>query len=1595
MAQRLLLLALIALLAGGAGGRASEGGSTAAGPTAPRGAPAPAPPAPRAPPRLAGGDARAPRLDELTARELGRLSLRSPDAARQDGFIVRQIEDLATQLRAERARRAALQLGRIALTTQASPRVLLVANRLPFSLRPDETTAVAAAPALDEAMPPLGPAPSSAAAAAAAAAAAEPSSAAAAPAFELVESSGGLVSALVGVRRLEMLWVGWPGADEPPTPARAAAVRAELGLRGCVPVFLRPLVQSLFYSGFCNGLLWPMLHSLLTAMVDNAALDSAQWSAYVEANRAFADATLAVLRPGDVVWVHDFHLMLLPAMLRARAPKGTKIGWFLHTPFPAPDVFRTLPMRRELLEGLLGADLLGFQTPDNVANFLNAAQRTLGLAVKRSADTSQLLYTARGREATEDGGPPASGASAQAAHAASADGARAVAAARAADAAAPPAPDGEASPARVRSICIDSFPIGIDPSRFEAALASPAVVAQIADLRARFAGKRVLLGIDRLDPIKGLPHKLLAMEAFLSAHPEWIGKVVLLQIAIPSRSDVAAYRRLRESVHALVGRINGRFGSASDSAIHYLDRSVPFDELCALYRLADVALVSSLRDGMNLVSFEYVACQQGKGAHGVLVLSEFCGAAQALGAGALLVNPYDADDVARAIHAALTMGAAQRAELHAYAHAYVSKHTNQAWAEKFVTELALDDAPAAAAVPPRLDAAAVATAYAAASRRLIVLGVRGVLAPPLRAARASRDAPGADGGGGGGGAEGDAALTALQAQPLPGSARRLIHRLASDPRNEVVVISDMDRAWLDSQLSPPQLAAAAPRLWLLAENGGFARGQGNATWLPLLPAVAANLALAKAQAAAQQQQEGGGGGGGGGGGASGGGADAAADAAAADDAPAQPSAWREGWRESVWGVFRYYAERTPGALIEARESSLAWHYPPSGADGGLGGLHAASLVSHLEGLLANLPLEVLWDARAVSVRLCGVSKGAALDAVLAAMLRRRADADARADAAARPPTAAAAAAAADGAAAPAGAGGEPRLLFALAPPQAASPAAGGAPAAAGAGALAAPSPLAARALFDFVLAVADCAPQDDDLFACAHSHQALKGATVVSACVGERSSTASAYARSQPDAYELLRALDGLRAPRAEPRPPTTPPPPPPAAAAPPAPPSADAAAAAAAVLSGRRGARVTHTAAPPWSAEFGRRAGWATSATPALAASLSLQPARPARGQLDRMARAFGRGEAGRRCALFLDYDGTLRAFELEPSLAVPTAQLGALLGALAACEWLDVHIVSGRPAPFLEAHLGGYAAFTLVAEHGRSIKLPRRAGGAAVGPAARAFPFADAPAGGGWRPFLRAAAGDRWRAPVRALMAAACAAVEGSRLEEKEAALVWHYRAAAPPARALAGARALLARLAAAQAADALPIAVVHGAMIVEVAPADVHKGRAVEELLRYRAAEAADVADADAAAGAPRPARDGARAAARGRRAPRPARAGGAALGHPYARLLVAGDDRADEAMFAAVSACEQALTLRVGGTGPSLARYALSGPDDILALLAEIARTAHELATDERGAARAGAGAADGATAAPAPAPAAAPAAREYDREADDDDDDPVW
>ncbi|KAI9823513.1 MAG: Trehalose-6-P synthase/phosphatase complex synthase subunit [Phylliscum demangeonii] len=440
--------------------------------------------------------------------------------------------------------------------------------------------------------------------------------------YDYSMSSGGLVSGLSGLSKATVFqWYGWPGLEVP--RAEMPAVRQRLKDQyNAVPVFIDDEVSDKHYNGFSNSTLWPLFHY----HPGEIAFDESTWAAYQQANRLFAQAIAKDVNDGDMVWVHDYHLMLLPAMLREEiGAKSIKLGFFLHTPFPSSEIYRILPVRKELLLGVLPCDLIGFHTYDYARHFLSSCARVLGLATS---------------------------------------------------------PNGVEFQGRV--VTVGAYPIGIEPENFIESLKKPTVQERIASLERKFQGMKLIVGVDRLDYIKGVPQKLHALEIFLTEHPEWIGKIVLVQVAVPSRQDVEEYQNLRAVVNELVGRINGRFGTIEYMPIHFMHKSVSFDELIALYAISDVCLVSSTRDGMNLVSYEYIASQQKR--HGVLILSEFTGAAQSLN-GSLIVNPWNTDELAEAIHKAVTMSEEQRTVNYEKLERYVMKYTSAFWGLSFVGEL--------------------------------------------------------------------------------------------------------------------------------------------------------------------------------------------------------------------------------------------------------------------------------------------------------------------------------------------------------------------------------------------------------------------------------------------------------------------------------------------------------------------------------------------------------------------------------------------------------------------------------------------------------------------------------------------------------------------------------------------------------------------------------------------------------------------------------------------------------------------------------------------------------------------------------------------
>ena len=449
------------------------------------------------------------------------------------------------------------------------------------------------------------------------------------------KTSGGLVSALRAAKEeLDFLWVGWVG-HYIPEEDRATVRQKLIAEHGCVPIFLDKSIVNGYYHGFSNDILWPLFHYEPLPCFrpgQEKKFDVKQWDAYRRANDIFANAVNDILEDTDVCWIHDYHLMLVPRILRRLNPK-VPIGFFLHVPFPSSDIYRMLPVRRKILEGVLAADLVGFHTYDYMRHFLSSASRILGV------------------ESSPKGIATKSG----------------------------------------HFCSLGVFPIGIEPLFFQNVLERPSCQRRVAELCKRLGKVHILIGVDRLDYIKGMPHKLLAYEHLLKTRPEYRGNIVLIQVGVPSRVQVKEYQKLASQVNELVGRINGSFGTLDYTPIHYIQRPVSTEELCALYNVADACVITSIRDGMNLVSHEYVALQEfpcpgSRDGPGMLVLSEFAGAAQSL-SGAIRINPWNIDELSDAMHQALSTEKAVRELQQKKLYRYVSTHTSSVWARSFIEEI--------------------------------------------------------------------------------------------------------------------------------------------------------------------------------------------------------------------------------------------------------------------------------------------------------------------------------------------------------------------------------------------------------------------------------------------------------------------------------------------------------------------------------------------------------------------------------------------------------------------------------------------------------------------------------------------------------------------------------------------------------------------------------------------------------------------------------------------------------------------------------------------------------------------------------------------
>ena len=632
----------------------------------------------------------------------------------------------------------------------------------------------------------------------------------------VVRSAGGLATGLRGPHeRSGGLWVGWPGDVSRLTQAQRSSVDAQLAEQRCVPLHLSSSEVNRYYEGYSNQVLWPLCHYL----VDRMPRQERDWDVYRKVNERFADLAAGQYQSGDTIWVHDYQLMLVPALLRERLPQA-RIGYFHHIPFPSSEIFRTLPQRTELVRGLLGADLIGFHTFAYARHFASTLLRLLGLE-------------AVGDRVEQEG----------------------------------------------REVRLGTFPMGIDARAFEELAREPAVLEESRGYRDKSPEQRLVLGVDRLDYTKGIPRRLLAVQRLLEREPKWRGRLRFVQVAVPSRTTVEDYATYRERVDELVGRINSLYGSVQHVPVHYLYRSFNEKQLTALYRAADVMFVTPIRDGMNLVAKEFCAARPDE--DGVLVLSEFAGAADEMGE-AVQVNPYDVEGMADALETALEMPEEERKTRMRALRTRVKDCDVHCWVNSFLG--ALQATPTAPARQVPQDARTALPRMREAQELLLLLDYDGTLVP--------------------------FAPTPEQAAP-DAPLLELLRRLTQRPHTRVDIVSGRSREVLEAWLG------ALP-VGLHAEHGLWSRSAQGQPWKSL------------------------------------------------DNVPTE-------WKGLVRPILEAYAARLPGALVEEKSASLAWHYRQ--VDPVLGARQARELRLHLSEVFSHGPLEILPGDKVVEVRARGVNKG--------------------------------------------------------------------------------------------------------------------------------------------------------------------------------------------------------------------------------------------------------------------------------------------------------------------------------------------------------------------------------------------------------------------------------------------------------------------------------------------------------------------------------------------------------------------------------------------------------------------------------------------
>ncbi|CAK7356098.1 unnamed protein product [Dovyalis caffra] len=641
----------------------------------------------------------------------------------------------------------------------------------------------------------------------------------------------------------------------------------------CVPAFIPPDLFTKFYHGFCKQHLWPLFHYMLPLSPDlGGRFDRSLWQTYVSVNKIFADKVMEVISPDDdYVWVHDYHLMVLPTFLRKRFNR-VKLGFFLHSPFPSSEIYRTLPVRDELLRALLNSDLIGFHTFDYARHFLSCCSRMLGLSYQSKRGYIGLEYYGR-------------------------------------------------------TVSIKILPVGIHIGQLQSVMNLPETESKVAELHDLFRGQTVMLGVDDMDIFKGISLKLLAMEQLLTQHPNKRGEVVLVQIANPARGRGRDVEEVQSETKAAVRRINETFGSPGYTPVVLIDSPLQFYERIAYYTIAECCLVTAVRDGMNLIPYEYIICRQGNEKldetlgltpsaprKSMLVVSEFIGCSPSL-SGAIRVNPWNIDVVAEAMNSALIVPEPEKQMRHEKHHRYVSTHDVAYWAHSFLQDLerACRDHVRrrcwgigfglgfrVIALDPnfrKLSVEHIVSAYKRTKNRAILLDYDGTMVLPSSISRTPNM-----------------------------EAVGVLNSLCTDPKNVVFLVSGKDRETLTEWFS------SCERLGLAAEHGYFVRINHDVEWETCVSVPDFD------------------------------------------------------WKRIAEPVMKLYTETTDGSSIEMKESALVWNYQY--ADPDFGSCQAKELLDHLESVLTNEPVTVKSGQHIVEVKPQGVNKGLVAERLLETMKQK-------------------------------------------------------------------------------------------------------------------------------------------------------------------------------------------------------------------------------------------------------------------------------------------------------------------------------------------------------------------------------------------------------------------------------------------------------------------------------------------------------------------------------------------------------------------------------------------------------------------------------